>query len=244
MINTKDRQEHTELLAIRANQVQRGGARAAVLGVNDGLVSTLCLIVGVAAASGGEPRAVLLAGFAGLVAGAISMGIGEWISVRAQVELFEGVLSDVRNLIKQDKPLIEEQLEANLIEAGITKKTAHATTLDIAHDDNHLFDLYSSRVIGVNKDELGSPWVAAFSSASLFTAGSLVSVIPWFFLHGQTGILVSAAATAVASLVVGGYIAHTSGKKISYGAIRQLLIVVAASLVTYGIGHLLGVAVS
>ena len=239
-MNTDDRQQHTELLALRANQVQRGGARAAVLGVNDGLVSTLCLIIGVAAASNGEPKAVLLAGFAGLVAGAVSMGIGEWISVRAQVELFEGVLSDVKSLIAQDKSLIEDQLEKNLIAAGITKKTAHATTLDIAHDDSHLFDLYVSRVIGINKDELGSPWIAAFSSASLFTVGALVSIIPWFFLHGQAGILVSAAATAIASLVVGGYMALSSGKRMIYGAVRQLFIVIAASVVTYGVGLLFG----
>lgn len=224
--------------------MQRGGARAAVLGVNDGLVSTLCLIIGVAAASNGEPKAVLLAGFAGLVAGAVSMGIGEWISVRAQVELFEGVLRDVRTLVKEDKPLIEEQLERNLVQAGLAEKTAHATTLDIAHNDDHLFDLYVSRVIGINKDELGSPWIAALSSATLFTAGAFVSIVPWFFLHGQAGIVVSVGATAIASLLVGGYIALSSGKRMLYGAVRQLLIVVAASLVTYGIGHLLGVAVS
>lgn len=243
-MNTQDRQEHTALLARRANQVQRGGARAAVLGVNDGLVSTLCLIVGVAAASNGDAHAVLLAGFAGLVAGAISMGIGEWISVKAQVELFEGVLADVRRLIREDKPLLEDQLEDNLVQAGISKKTAHTTTLDIAHDDNHLFDLYSSQVLGVNKDELGSPWVAAVSSCALFTAGSLVSIIPWFFAGGSTALLLSICSTALGSLIVGGYVANSSGKRIMYGALRQLLIVLLASIVTYGIGHLLGVAVN
>lgn len=235
--------EDTALLTKRANQVQRGGARAAVLGVNDGLVSTLCIIVGVAAASSGNTTAVLVAGFAGLVAGAISMGIGEWISVKAQVELFEGVLRDVRRLIKRDKPLLEEQLETNLVEAGITPKTAHTTTLDIAHDDNHLFDLYVSRVIGVNKDELGSPWTAAISSCVLFTAGALVSLAPWFFIGGLTATILSVCLTAAASLVVGGYVAISSGKHVVYGAIRQLLIVLAASIITYGIGHLFGVAV-
>ena len=243
-MNTQDRQAHTELLALRANQVQRGGARAAVLGVNDGLVSTLCLVVGVAAASSGNSQAVLLAGFAGLVAGAISMGIGEWISVRAQVELFEGVLTDVKRLIKADKPLLEEQLEENLIAAGISKKTAHTTTLDIAHDDKHLFDLYSSRVLGVNKDELGSPWIAAFSSCALFTAGALVALAPWFFVGGTMAIILSICSTALGSLIVGGYVAHSSGKHVVFGALRQLLIVLLASVVTYGIGHLLGVAVS
>lgn len=243
-MKTEDRQQHTELLTKRANQVQRGGARAAVLGVNDGLVSTLCLTIGVAAASNGNAHAVLLAGFAGLVAGAISMGIGEWISVRAQVELFQGVLADVKRLIKEDKPLLEDQLEDNLIEAGISKKTAHTTTLDIAHDDNHLFDLYSSRVLGVNKDELGSPWVAAFSSCALFTAGSLVALAPWFFVGGSTAIILSICTTALGSLIVGGYVANSSGKHVAYGALRQLAIVLLASIVTYGVGHLLGVAIN
>lgn len=243
-MNQPDRQSHTELLAQRAAQVQRGGARAAVLGVNDGLVSTLCIIVGVAAAANGEANPVLLAGFAGLVAGAISMGIGEWISVRAQVELFEGVLGDVRTLIKTDTSLLEEQLEDNLVVAGISKRTARTTTREIAHNDDHLFDLYSSRVLGVNKDELGSPWVAAVSSCALFTAGALFSLLPWFFIGGMSGIVISIVTTSLASLVVGGYVAHSSGKSLPYGAIRQLIIVLLASGVTYGIGLLFGVAVN
>lgn len=238
-----EKQQHAELLARRAGQVQRGGARASVLGVNDGLVSTLCIIVGVAAAANGNSHAVLLAGFAGLVAGAISMGIGEWISVRAQVELFQGILRDVETLIREDKLLLEEQLQDNLVEAGISKKTAHASTLDIAHDDSHLFDLYVSRVIGLNKDELGSPWVAAISSCVLFTVGALASLAPWFFLGGTLATIISICSTGIGSLIVGGYVAASSGRPILFGATRQLFIVLLASGVTYGIGRLFGVAV-
>src|SRR5882757_8322748 len=102
----------SQLLAKRAAQVQRGGARAAVLGVNDGLVSTLCIVLGVAA-TGAESKAVLVAGFAGLLAGAISMAAGEWISVKAQVELLEGVLHDLRNVMKNDRPLLTHNLARN-----------------------------------------------------------------------------------------------------------------------------------
>lgn len=238
-----DTQQHAELLARRAAQVQRGGARAAVLGVNDGLVSTLCLVVGVAAASGGNQQVVLLAGFAGLVAGAISMGIGEWISVRAQVELFEGVLKDVEQLIKDDKPLLEAQLRANLIEAGVSVQTAQLTTQDIAHDNAHLFDLYSSRVIGINKDELGSPWVAAFSSAALFSFGALASLLPWFLIGGAMAIALSLAGTGIGAVIVGGYVSYSSGRSVSSGSLRQLVIVLIASAITYGIGYLFGVVV-
>lgn len=242
-MNKDDRQQHTELLTKRANQVQRGGARAAVLGVNDGLVSTLCIVLGVAGASDGNQHAVLLAGFAGLVAGAISMGIGEWISVKAQVELFQGILTDVKKLIKSDKPLLEEQLQDNLIEAGISKKTAHTATLDISHDSNHLFDLYTSRVIGINKDELGSPWVAALSSAALFTLGALASLIPWFFASDTLAIVLSVCFTSLGALIVGGYVARSSGRSLPYGAIRQLLIALVAAVITYGIGRLFGAVV-
>ena len=242
-MNKEDRQQHTDLLTKRANQVQRGGARAAVLGVNDGLVSTLCIVLGVAGASDGNQHAVLLAGFAGLVAGAISMGIGEWISVRAQVELFQGILTDVKKLIKSDKPLLEEQLQDNLVEAGIAPKTAHTATLDISHDSNHLFDLYTSRVIGINKDELGSPWIAAFSSAALFTLGALASLVPWFFVSNALAIVLSVCFTGLGALIVGGYVARSSGRSLAYGAIRQLLIAVAAAVITYGIGRLFGAIV-
>lgn len=240
MTSQQETQAHAQLLAMRAAQVQRGAARAAVLGVNDGLVSTLCIVLGVAGAADGNQHAVLLAGFAGLVAGAISMSIGEWISVRSQVELFQGILGDVKDLIKSDKPLLEQQLQANLMEAGISKKTAHTATLDISHDSDHLFDLYTSRVIGINKDELGSPWVAAFSSAALFTLGALTSLLPWFFTSNITAIVLSVAFTSLGALVVGGYVARTSGRSVVYGAIRQLLIVIAAAAVTYGIGYIFG----
>src|ERR1035438_8951891 len=118
-----DISKDSALLAKRAAQVQRGGARAAVLGINDGLVSVLCIVLGVAAAKG-SPKAVLIAGFAGLVAGAISMAAGEWISVTSQVELFNGVLNDLKNLVKTDKDLLVSQLEADFRQSGIASATA------------------------------------------------------------------------------------------------------------------------
>lgn len=234
----------SELLAQRAMQVQRGGARAAVLGVNDGLVSTLCLVIGVAA-TGAEAKAVLIAGFAGLLAGAISMAAGEWISVKAQVELFEGVLQDLKEIMKADSDLLAKNLAKNFEEHGIDAKTAEHAAQDVAQDKNLFTSMYSSQVIGVNEDELGSPWVAAISSFLLFTVGSIPPLFPWIIgMHGMEGITLAIGLTAVGGLFVGGYTARTSGKSITYGAIRQLLIVIFASVVTYGIGHLFGVATS
>lgn len=232
------------MLAQRAAQVQRGAARAAVLGVNDGLVSVLCLVIGVAAA-GADAKAVLIAGFAGMLAGAISMAAGEWISVKAQVELFENVLRDLRNIVKNDKALLEENLTKNFIEHGMDEKTARHAVADVAKSDKEFISMYSSQVIGVNEDELGSPWVAAISSFLLFTAGSIPPLLPWIIgMHGFEGISLAIALTGVGSLFVGGYTAKSSGKNLVYGALRQLLIVIFASVVTYGIGHLFGVAIT
>lgn len=239
---TQKTQTITDSLAKRAAQVQRGGARAAVLGVNDGLVSTLCIVIAVAA-TGASAQAVLVAGFAGLLAGAISMAVGEWISVRAQVELFEGVLADIKNALQSDPKTLKNDLIKNLEGRGIHPKTAADAVDDVAADEKQLMSMYSSQVIGVNEDELGSPWVAAFSSFALFTAGSIPPLSPWIFgMHDFPGIALAIALTGLGSLIVGGYTARSSGKSMAYGAIRQLIIVVIASAITYGIGHAFGVA--
>lgn len=237
------RERDSQILAARAAQVQRGGARAAVLGVNDGLVSTLCIVLGVAAA-GQSQQAVLLAGLAGLVAGSISMAAGEWISVKSQVELFEGVLADLKRMIKKDKALLEDTLAAHLVSDGYTVKTAASATKELASDKGRFFETYAEQVIGVNPDELGSPWVAAASSLVLFTAGALAPLAPWFFTADTTGMVWSVILTAIGGLIAGGYVAYSSGKSLSFGAVRQLLIIVLAAAVTYGVGTVFGTAIA
>ncbi len=239
-----DKRHDSEILASRAAQVQGGAARAAVLGINDGLVSTVCLILGVAAASGGNQHSVLIAGIAGLVAGAFSMAAGEWISVKAQVELFEGILGDLGRLVKNDLELLRENLETKLLEGGMSEKAAKNAAHDMATKDSHFTEIYAVQVLGVNPDELGSPWTAAMSSFALFTVGSLVALSPWFFTGGNLGSILSIIFTAIVSLGVGAYIARSSGKSLWYGAIRQFIIVLFASAITYGVGLLFGVAVN
>ncbi len=233
----------SELLARRAMQIHRGAARAAVLGVNDGLVSTLCIVLAVAAAQE-SADAVLLAGLAGLVAGAISMAAGEWISLKSQVELFRGVLGDLDRMVRDDRELLTKQLYEDFEQSGLDDQTAQIAANEIARDDKHLRTEYARNVMGINPEELGSPWTAALSSFALFTIGSLVALTPWFFAEGHTAIIASIASTGVAGLVVGGYVGTTSGSSMVRGALRQLLIVAFASIVTYGVGHVFGVAVT
>jgi vacuolar iron transporter family protein len=226
----------------RATLVQRGGVRAAVLGVNDGLVSTVCLVVGIAA-TGAQASTVLIAGLAGLLAGAISMAAGEWISVKAQVELFEGVLDDLKASMKTDKVHLIHSLAHTLASGGMEIKTAHQASKDIARNDDDFIAIYTAQVIGMNKDELGSPWRAALSSFALFSVGALIPLIPWMLGGGPIAIAASVIGTSLAGLLVGGFIARSSGKSLSYGALRQLLIILGSSIVTYGVGYLFGVSV-
>lgn len=235
-------QQDTALLTKRALQIHRGAARAAVLGVNDGLVSTLCIILAVAAASG-SAHSVLIAGLAGLIAGAISMAAGEWISVTSQVELFKGVLSDLRHMVKNDKELLAQQLQQDYTKSGFTPQTAQVAADEVSRDEDHLRVEYAQNVMGINPEELGSPWTAAFSSFALFTAGALVALCPWFFTEGKAAIGLSVLFTTIGGLVVGGYVSRTSGGNITRGALRQFLIIAFASVVTYGVGALFGAAV-
>ena len=147
--NQRERDSH--ILAERAAQVQRGGARAAVLGVNDGLVSTLCIVLGVAAA-GANQSAVLLAGFAGLIAGAVSMAAGEWISVQSQVDLFEGVLNDLKKMIKGDRALLEDNLVEHLVSDGYSNTTAKTATAELSKDTDMFYQTYAEQVIGMNPE--------------------------------------------------------------------------------------------
>ncbi len=238
-----DRKKDSEILARRALQVQRGAARASVLGVNDGLVSVLCLVLAVAGA-GASAGSVLLAGFAGLLAGAVSMAAGEWISVKAQVELFQGVIKDVRKLAKVDRELLELQIAESLERSGHEQGTAKKASLEIARSDDKLVDVYVRQVMGFNPDELGSPWLAAFSSFALFTLGALAPLMPWVFADGMFAIALSIILTGIGSLVAGGYISASGGNSIAKGALRQLGIVILASVVTYGIGYVFGISVA
>ncbi len=241
-MESNSKKQDSLLLARRAAQVQGGAARAAVLGVNDGLVSTLCIVLAVAGA-GSSKHAVLIAGFAGLIAGAISMAAGEWISVRSQVELFQGILKDLKQMVKDDRVLMTEQLQDELEKGGVTTKTAHIAANEISQNDHHLFNRFSSSVLGVNPEELGSPWTAAISSFLLFTAGSLVALAPWFFGGGATAIILSIVFTCIGGLAVGAFVGKSGGNSPAKSAIRQLLIIIFASVVTYGVGLLFGTVI-
>ena len=240
---TGDRHTDAEELEARIVQVVRGSARAAVLGVSDGLVSNVCVILAVAGADA-SASSVRLAGFASLIAGALSMAAGEWISVRSQVELFEGILGRLRNLVRRDPELILDQLTDRLEAAGIARDTAQKASTELPLDEARFLRFLANTLFGVNPDELGSPMTAASTSLAYFAAGALVPLVPWFLTEGSAAKLASVALTATASLAVGAVVGRSSDKAPLPAALRQLAIVVAASAVTYGIGNVFGTAVA
>jgi vacuolar iron transporter family protein len=233
----------TAALRRKAEQVARGGARAAVLGVNDGLVTNLCLILAIAGADGTQ-AAVRLAGFASLIAGAFSMAAGEWVSVRSQAELSGGVLAELRRLISRNPKLVLDELTTQLVEDGFGNETARRASAELPLDEDRFLSFTARTVFGVNPKELGSPLTAAVSSFALFSVGALIPLGPWFFTRGTAAVLLSVTLTAAASLTVGAVVSSSSGNSAARGGTRQLAIVVLASAITYGIGALFGTAIA
>lgn len=238
-----DPENDANQLQARVSNVTRGAARAAVLGVNDGLVTTVCLILAVAGASSG-PDEVRIAGLASLIAGAFSMAAGEWISVRSQVELFEGIVEELHGLARRNPGLLLDALTSKLEESGLATDTAQRVSTELPLEGQRFVDFTSRTVFGFDPDEVGSPMVAAASSFALFSAGAIVPLAPWFVTSGTPAIITSVVATALASLVVGGWVSRSSGRPAAHGALRQLAIVLVASVVTYGIGSLFGTAIT
>jgi VIT1/CCC1 family predicted Fe2+/Mn2+ transporter len=230
------------VLRRRIQSVTRGTVRASVLGVSDGLVTNVCLILAVAGADS-SASAVRIAGFASLIAGAFSMAVGEWVSVRSQVELYQGILGELRLLVRRNPRLVLGELTDHLVDAGFASDTAHRAAAELPLDEQKFFDFTARTVFGVDPGELGSPWSAALSSLLLFSAGALVPLLPWFFTSGTAAIASSLIGAAIAGVLVGAFVARTAGRPMPAGALRQLGIVVAAAAVTYGIGKLFGTAV-
>lgn len=226
----------------RVAQVSRGAVRAAILGVNDGLVTNVCLILAVAGAHASATN-VRLAGFASLIAGSFSMAAGEWVSVRSQCELYTGLLGEMRGMVARNPKLILDELSGHLEAAGFARGTAQLASTELPLDQARFLRFTATTLFGIDPDELGSPATAAGTSLALFAVGALVPLLPWFFIQGLGAAATSVSLTAAASLVVGAAVGHSSGRSRTHGALRQLGIVAAASAVTYGIGLLFGTAV-
>jgi vacuolar iron transporter family protein len=223
----------------------RGGGntlRAAVLGANDGLVSNLSLVMGVAGAVQNEGT-LLLTGLAGLVAGACSMAMGEWLSVTSSRELNQKQIATEAEELREVPEEEKEELVLIYRAKGIEENQARALAERLLSNPETALDTLAREELGIDPEELGgSAWQAGLWSFLLFAAGAIVPVAPFIFLTGTTAFVASLAASAIALMAIGVGTSLFTGRSALFSALRQLAIGAAAAGITYGVGAAVGVS--
>lgn len=227
----------------RHRAVGGNALRAAVLGANDGLVSNTSLVMGIAGAAFAAD-AVLLTGLAGLLAGAISMALGEWLSVQSSRELNQAQIATERAEILEMPEAEAEELALIYQAKGMSQEEAERAAADIMSDPDAFLDTMVREELGIDPDELGgSAWQAAGTSFALFSLGAIVPVIPFFWLSGGAAVILSLALAGIALFALGATTALITGTGVLRTGTRSLLLGLIAAGVTYGIGAVLGVTV-
>ena len=221
-----------------------GNLRAAVFGVSDGLVSNTSLIMGVAGA-GADAKTILLTGVAGLLAGGLSMAAGEYISMRSQREMYEYQIGLEREELEQYPEQEAEELALIYHARGIPLEEARTLSRGILTNPEHALDTLAREELGLNPQELGSPWGAALASLLAFSVGAVIPVLPFLWWAQDLGaaatMSTSAALAAISLFGVGAVLSLYTGRKAVYSGLRMVFIGVGAGLVTYFIGSMLGV---
>ena len=226
------------------HRVSRAGSlRAAVFGVNDGLVSNFSLVMGFAGADA-KPEYILLAGIAGLLAGSFSMAAGEYVSMRAQRELFEQQIAMEKQELEMSPREEEEELALIYQAKGIPENEARGMARRIIANPKTAIDTLAREELGLDPSELGSPWVAAITSFVAFVIGASVPVLPYLFTSGRLAWSASASLSCVALFGVGALISIFTSRGAVVSGIRMLAIGLLASAITYFVGWLLGVSVT
>jgi vacuolar iron transporter family protein len=221
---------------------RRGGGnlRAAVFGANDGLISNASLIMGFAGATSNDHLA-LLSGVTGLLAGALSMAAGEFVSVRSQRELYEHQIQLERDELDEYPEEEAEELALIYAARGMDLEEARGVARKMLANPPHALDVLAREELGLNPDDLGSAWGAAGFSFCCFAAGALVPLLP--FLIGAGGVVASGALASLAIFGLGAAISLFTGRRALFGGVRMLLIGLMAAGTTYGLGYLFGVSV-
>ncbi|MFB4307665.1 VIT1/CCC1 transporter family protein [Actinomadura sp. GTD37] len=221
----------------RHRDVTGGWLRPAVFGAMDGLVSNFALIAGVAGGQASQ-KVVLLAGLAGLAAGAFSMAAGEYISVASQSELAEAEI-EVERLELRRHPVAEERELAEVFEArGVDPETAAEVARQLSRDPEEALEVHTREELGVTPGELPSPLLAAGSSFLSFAIGAVLPVLP--YLMGATSLWPAAIVAALGLFLAGALVARITTRPWWFGGARQLLFGAAAAVITYAVGALIG----
>jgi len=227
----------------RHRDVQGGVARAAVFGISDGLVSNVALILGIAGAST-DPTFVRVAGVSGLLAGAISMAAGEYVSLRAQAELVERELEIERRSIADNPEAETAELAAIYRERGLDPDHAKQVAEGLMADPEVALDVHAREELGVNPTQLGNPMVASASSFGSFALGAFVPLVPWLGGGGNNAVWASVILGLSVAALVGAVLARLTARSVVRTVARQLLVVGGACGATYLIGTALGTSVA
>ena len=235
-----------EAIAARETWHRTGGGgtlRASIFGVSDGLVSNTALIMGFAGAQA-EGQFVLLAGVAGLLAGSFSMAAGEYVSMRAQRELFERQIELERDELETMPEEEERELVLIYQAKGLPKEEAESMAARLMQNPEVALDTLVREELGLDPSALGSPWGASIGSFLAFAAGALVPVIPFFFGADASApfVVAAAALSAVALFAVGASLSLFTGRGALLSGVRQLGLGAAAAALTFGIGSIIGVS--
>lgn len=227
----------------RHRSVGGNAIRAAVLGGNDGLVSNFSLVMGIAGATAGQ-TGVLLAGLAGLLAGALSMALGEWISVKSSQELYENQMQIEMEELETNPEGEMRELSLIYIAKGIPEEQAKQMAAEIMKDKNLAHEILVKEELGINAEELrGSALEAAIYSFILFSIGAVIPVLPFMFTDGTKAILMSVSFSALGLFLIGAAITLFTGKNVWFSGFRQVFFGLAAAAITFGIGKLIGVSI-
>lgn len=243
---TRGGMEGSALAQLEGRHRAAGGnaLRAAVLGANDGLVSNLSLIMGVAGAVT-QGHEIVIAGMAGLLAGACSMAMGEWISVQSSRELYERQIRIEKAEIEHTPQEEQEELALIYQAKGLPKNQADAFAARIISDQNNALDTLAREELGIDPQELGgSALEAAGTSFVLFALGAIVPLFPFLILTGIPAIVVSIVVSTLGLFVIGAGITLMTGRSIWFSGMRMVLIGLGAALVTFIIGKIIGVTIA
>jgi VIT1/CCC1 family predicted Fe2+/Mn2+ transporter len=214
--------------------------RAAVLGANDGLVSNMSLVMGVAGASLANTQ-ILITGLAGLLAGACSMALGEWLSVQSSRELYTRQIAIERAEIEANPQEEAEELALIYQSRGIDEAQARTLADRIMSDRSNALETLAREELGIDPEELGgSAWEAAITSFFLFSVGAIIPVLPFFLISGLAAVILSLALSTVGLFAIGAGITLFTGRSLLFSGGRQVLFGLAAAAITYSIGFLIG----
>jgi len=218
--------------------------RAAVLGANDGLVSNFSLVMGVAGAEVANST-IVLTGIAGLLAGAISMALGEWVSVQSSRELYQKQIKTEMEEIATNPAEEAEELALIYQARGLEENAARQLAQQMMSSEESAIAALSRDELGIDPEELGgSAWEAAITSFLLFAMGAIIPLFPFFFTSGSTAIVISAVFSAIGLFGIGAAITLFTGRSVLFSGTRQMLFGLAAAAVTFFIGRLIGVSVA